>query len=989
MVAVPAEQQRNIYLEAARDEFRRGRAVIDLPYGSKVPGRSGWQHERYDEEALFARLSGEPRNLSILFGEPSGGLVDVDLDSVEARALAAEFLPETGEMFGREGSPGSHLLYVTDPVAEYRKFSDPEAPNEDRATLVEIRSGGQHTIIPPSKHPSGQIVCWERRGEPTRIPGEDLAKSVGMLAAAALLARYWGKEGQRHDQSLSLCGGLIGGGWEAGKAAAFVRAVARAAGDEEWQERGQDADTTAGKQADDEPTTGWPTLAELMGERVVERARKWLRMTAEKDAGKKQQKPSQADLMVELAQVAHLFHDPDQETFAVIPVENHKETHRLTTKGFRNWLKYRFFSHYGKVPGSQAVQDAAGALEGKALFAGPELETHVRVAGHSDSVYLDLCNSEWEVIEVTPEGWRIVSGDKAPVRFRRAKGMAPLPYPATSGDLSGLRRLLNLPDDREGAWRLILAWVVATLNPSGPYPVLILQGEQGSAKSTAQGILRAVVDPSTTPLRSAPREERDLVIAADNSWVVSFDNLSGLPTWLSDALCRISTGGGLSTRQLYTDREEILFEAKRPLIMNGIADVASRPDLLDRSLVVELPVIPEAARKTEREIWAEFAAQQPAILGAMLDAVSVAMRRLPETRLRLKKLPRMAEFAEWVTAAEGALGWDPGSFMVAYEEGREEAVAGALEGDPVAVAVLSFMEDQEEWVGKSAELLEKLASEVDEKVERSKSWPKTASHLSGRLKRLAPALRAEGLDYEDWREAGGGRQRRKRLSWRHEAPGDRRDGGGTAPKDPGTPPEGPAREERPGHAPRRDGHYGRGGQSGTARDGAPHPYSADSTSADDVPEDTAQIQSASSHEGSPRAEVPGMTLAPAEDDQSGDAEERPGPSLPSRTAGESPVRRKHLRLLATPDDVPVLVEEIAAAEVVALDLETTGLDPRRARDPAPVPGHRAGRVGGGRFRHRPEPRCLEALEGKTLVIHNAAFDLAFLQHLATSTRARW
>jgi hypothetical protein len=586
VVAVPAEQQRNLYLEAARDEFRRGRAVIDLPYGSKVPGRSGWQHERYDEEALLARLSGEPRNLSILFGEPSGGLVDVDLDSAEARTLAAEFLPETGEMFGREGSPGSHLLYVTDPVAEYRKFSDPEAPNEDRATLVEIRSGGQHTIIPPSKHPSGQIVCWERRGEPARTSGEDLAKRVGTLAAGALLARHWSKEGQRHDQSLSLCGGLIAGGWEAGKAATFVRAVARAAGDEEWQERGQDAETTVERLGSGESATGWPTLAELMGERVVERVRKWLGMTAENGAGKKQQKPSQADQMVELAQVVYLFHDPDQEAFATIPVENHKETHRLTTKAFRNWLKYRFFSQSDKVPGSQAVQDALGALEGKALFAGPEHETHVRVAGHGGSVYLDLCNSEWEVIEVTPEGWRIVPGSEALVRFRRARGMAPLPYPATSGDLGGLRRLLNLPDDQEGAWRLIVAWLVATLHPSGPYPVLILQGEQGSAKSTAQGILRAVIDPSTTPLRSAPREERDLVIAAENSWVVSFDNLSGLPIWLSDALCRLSTGGGLSTRQLYTDREEILFEAKRPLVMNGIADVASRPDLLDRSLVV-------------------------------------------------------------------------------------------------------------------------------------------------------------------------------------------------------------------------------------------------------------------------------------------------------------------------------------------------------------------------------------------------------------------
>jgi len=965
-------------LGAALDYRQRGWAVIDLDVGSKSPGRPGWQHERFDEGALRERLSGGPRNVSILFGEPSGGLVDVDLDSAEARSLADEFLPPTASVFGRPGSPGSHRLYVVEPAPDYEMFSDPEGDDKDRATLVEIRSGGQHTIVPPSTHPSGEIIAWEQDGQPAHLDTDELRVAVRNLAAAALLARHWNHPGQRNDQTLALLGGLISGGWDEGKAAGFVEIVARAAGDEEWSDRGKGADTTAGKQADEEPTTGWPTLAELMGEKVVERVRKWLGMTAERGAGKKQQKPSQADLMVELAQVAYLFHDPDQEAFATIPVENHKETHRLSTKGFKNWLKYRFFSHYGKVPGSQAVQDAVGALEGKAFFAGPERETHVRVAGLGGSVYLDLCNGEWEVVEVTPEGWSIVPGEEAPVRFRRSKGMAPLPYPAAGGDLSGLRRLLNLPEDQEGAWRLIVAWLVAALHSSGPYPVLILQGEQGSAKSTAQGILRAVVDPSTTPLRSAPREERDLVIAADNSWVVSFDNLSGLSTWLSDALCRLSTGGGLSTRQLYTDREEILFEAKRPLIMNGIADVASRPDLLDRSLVVELPVIPEAARRTEREIWDEFAAQRPAMLGALLDAVSVAMGRLPETHL--EKLPRMAEFAEWVTAAEGALGWEPGSFMAAYEEGREEAVAGALEGDPVAGAVLSFMEEREEWIGKSAELHEKLASEIDEKVERSKSWPKTASHLSGRLKRLAPALRAEGLDYEDWREPGGGRQRKKRLSWRHEAHKGGRDGGGTAPKDPGTPPQSTPGEERPGHAPRHDARHAQDGQSGTARDGATHPYSADSTSADNVPVDTAQGQAGSSHGGPPREKLPGMALSPAEDDQSGGAEERPGASLPSHTAGESPVRRKHFRLLATPDDVLTLVEEIEAAEVVALDLETTGLDPRRDQirllslatergawvldvsmaDPAPV---------------------LEVLKGNTLVIHNAAFDLAFLREV--------
>ena len=195
------QQKDRTSLESALDYGRRGWAVIDLPQRSKVPGREGWQNERYDEKALAGRLAAGPRNVSVLFGEPSGGLVDVDLDSPEARSLASEFLPTTEAVFGRPSSRGSHSLYVADPVARYRKFADPEVSEEDRASLVEIRSGGQHTIVPPSVHPSGETVTWERYGEPARVSEEDLTSAVGKLAAAALLARRWDKPGQRNDQA--------------------------------------------------------------------------------------------------------------------------------------------------------------------------------------------------------------------------------------------------------------------------------------------------------------------------------------------------------------------------------------------------------------------------------------------------------------------------------------------------------------------------------------------------------------------------------------------------------------------------------------------------------------------------------------------------------------------------------------------------------------------------------------------------------------------
>jgi hypothetical protein len=274
-------------------------------------------------------------------------------------------------------------------------------------------------------------------------------------------------------------------------------------------------------------------------------------------------------------------------------------------------------------------------------------------------------------------------------------------------------------------------------------------------------ILRALLDPSTAPLRTAPRNERDLIIAANNSWCVAFDNISNLPPWCSDALCRLSTGGGFSARELYTDSEEVLFDATRPVILNGITDVATRPDLLDRSLIVTLPPIPEDERKPEAGLWRDFEKARPAILGALFDAVSGALGAVEN--VRLEGMPRMADFAVWATAAEGSLGWEPGDFIKAYAGNRDEANETALEADPVAGAIRDFLKDKNEWSGTATELWKELGDLVDEDVKHSKAWPGAPNSLSNRLKRLAPSLRRVGIEYGELQEAGGGSRKKKVL----------------------------------------------------------------------------------------------------------------------------------------------------------------------------------------------------------------------------------
>ena len=291
-----------------------------------------------------------------------------------------------------------------------------------------------------------------------------------------------------------------------------------------------------------------------------------------------------------------------------------------------------------------------------------------------------------------PEGWRIV--DNPPVRFRRTPGMLPLPAPVAGGSIEALEKFLNTKTEPD--FVLAVTWILQALRGKGPFAIEALVGEQGTAKSTFTWCQRALVDPNTVPLRSLPRDDRDLFIAATNSHVLAFDNVSGLPSWLSDALCRIASGGGFSTRQLYTDADEVLFDAQRPIVVNGIEDIVTRADLADRAILLTLAPIPEEKRKSEEELKADFEAARPAILGVLLDGVAHGLAQLPFTKL--DRLQRMADFALWGTACETAF-WEKGTFQSAYAGNRDEAVETILEGDPVAVTLRALMKQRTEMDG--------------------------------------------------------------------------------------------------------------------------------------------------------------------------------------------------------------------------------------------------------------------------------------------------
>jgi hypothetical protein len=449
--------------------------------------------------------------------------------------------------------------------------------------------------------------------------------------------------------------------------------------------------------------------------------------------------PKQADMLIALAQAAELFRAPDGTGFADISIDGHRETWPLRSNGFKQWLRRLYFEATRGAPNSEAFQSAFNVIEARAHFDAPEHIVHVRVGGLDDRLYLDLGDQNWRAVEIDPTGWRVI--DNPPVRFRRSPGMRPLPTPVSGGSIEILRSFLNVRSDTD--FVLVVAWALACLSNRGPYPLIVLSGEQGSAKSTFSRILRSLVDPNTAPLRALPRSDHDLFIAASNAHVLAFDNVSSLPGSISDTLCRLASGGGFAVRQLYTDQDEVLFEAARPVILNGIEDIVTRSDLADRAMFLTLEPIPEERRRTEAELMAAFEAEWPRILGVLLDAVAEGLRRLPD--VNLPKLPRMADFALWGTACETTL-WPAGTFWSAYTCNRNGAVEGVIDADPIADAVRTMMAERTEWAGTASELLAALAETAGERVARSKTWPDNPRALSGRLRRVAPFLRKVGIE---------------------------------------------------------------------------------------------------------------------------------------------------------------------------------------------------------------------------------------------------
>jgi hypothetical protein len=464
-----------------------------------------------------------------------------------------------------------------------------------------------------------------------------------------------------------------------------------------------------------------------------------------------------------LAAGATLWRGEDGKAYITLTNDNRISRHRVRSRDFRLVARTIYGQAFpvqgsqGMRPGSvpdSAMKEAILAFEAMAMT-GVTRHPDVRIIEYEGAVWLDLGREDWCLIRVTDKGWKVVP--KADVPLIRSTGIEPLPIPKPDQTaLLKLRALLNI--ERETDFRLIVAWLVAALYPKGPFPLLALFGEQGSTKSNTGKTLRRLVDPNSADLRAPSQSERDLLIAARNSRVIAWDNVSCITPQLADALCRLATGAGFSTRQLYTDTEETIVSVSRPVLFTGIPNVLVRGDLADRAVAITLPPIAADKRLPESEIQARFDADAPGILALLLDGVAMALKCLPT--LKLPRLPRMADFARLACAAAPAFGWTEDDMLAALESNHAEVVTDLIEASPFAGAVLRLAAAAfpEPLLGTATELLQYVNRVTGGDPGDERRWPRDATRFSNLLREVAPALRRVGVEVTMSRRPGGTRQ---------------------------------------------------------------------------------------------------------------------------------------------------------------------------------------------------------------------------------------
>jgi hypothetical protein len=462
-------------------------------------------------------------------------------------------------------------------------------------------------------------------------------------------------------------------------------------------------------------------------------------------------KPSKANLILSLIEksCSELFTDEYDVPHAAVTVKDHVEVLSIRSRRFRNWAARTVYKEAMMVIDSQTIKDVIGVLSAKAEFEGEQKSLNLRVASFDNKWYYDLTNSKWEFIEISSEGWKLV---KQLIMFRRF-GQLPQGNPSITYPLDIFDRFMNLLNIKGDENRLLLkCYIISMFIPGVPKVILMLHGEQGSAKTTLEELIKMLVDPSIVKTFAFPKDINEFIQQLAHNYVTFYDNISTIRDWISDLLCRAVTGSDFSKRVLYTDDDDFIYSLKRCVGFNGINLGATKADLLDRGLIIQLERVTKDKWRKIEDIWKEFEEIRPKLLGYIFNILVKLLAWKKEGKSLNLTLSRMADWTEYGEMIARCMGYEEKEFLTAYYNNLELQTEEVLESSPVALTLIDFMvvleeESHSDSATKWLSLLELRANTLGINTQ-IKSWPKSASHLSRKLKELVTTLREIGIEIE-------------------------------------------------------------------------------------------------------------------------------------------------------------------------------------------------------------------------------------------------